>query len=308
MKNSFRILTGGLLTGLLVVFMTACGGGGGGSTLTPENSEATTKGVELGISIAMDSMGLSGFTTEGTISYSVTGLIRQTVSGIKANSFSAQEVYTIPCNSGSMTFDYGMADTVINITFDNCTIEDTYRHGTMTLEFFYDTNFDDLMITTEIMIQADMTLRIDAENIDITYDNFVMDITDIQYSGYELTQATLEVDGNVTGTLEDDTVDIGFDSFVVEFSISGGYLYISISGSLYEGQCVQGWLTLTTLQSIKIAEDAECPIEGIVEATAGSDTTRIEFLSDGGANVYVNSALVETYQSCEDIEAVCTEG
>ncbi len=122
---------------------------------------------------------------------------------------------------------------------------------------------------------------------------------------YELTNGTVTIDGGISGTVDGDPLDVECDEFTMEFSSSSAGTNVSISGGI-KASCLGDWVTIATSAPIFVPVDADCPTAGEVIITSGTNNVKIVIASDHKITVYLNDAVVQTYNNCEEVDGLCS--
>lgn len=145
-----------------------------------------------------------------------------------------------------------------------------------------------------------------AENDDWTMSNLNMVVTELTFSGDELTGCTITITGAMNGISDGDPVNVEYDSFkiVINSDETGGTF--SLSGRV-RPSCLDGWVNCTTNTPIFIPTAADCPINGEIIVTSGEDNTRIVIGSDSTITIYFNGTWVKTYNDCNEVEGLCVD-
>lgn len=120
-----------------------------------------------------------------------------------------------------------------------------------------------------------------------------MSLTEMEYSGEVLTHLTTTFNGDIYLNTRDISLDMEFRQYAIDMSINGSDQTTTISGS-FTGSCMDGWVTITTLDPILTNDSSECPVGGRVRLSGKSDIIVI-FNSDGSMTVGE-----ESFDSCED--------
>jgi hypothetical protein len=191
---------------------------------------------------------------------------------------------------------YQIVDLQLSAEFTQCKEETLTMDGSMDMDFSGPLdNFTDVVLT------FDLSYEDPYEDVDITMNNFSMAMS----GDFEAESINYMVDGTVTGYFNSESIDIGYDEFFVALSTVEGDVYMTMSGGI-NPPCLNTWLTVTTDSPIVIHALDDCPTAGDVSISSGGNTARAVFLSDFQIEIYYNGALVDTLNSCEDLDGMCT--
>ena len=158
---------------------------------------------------------------------------------------------------------------------------------------FSDIQYDgsDYMLGMYLAMDGDIHGTFDGNSLDLTYDDWAMTFNDISYDvSNEITGLYLRFDGSFSGSIDGHPFDEAYENLVMTFqnkttgSISG--ISLTVDGS-YNGGCLDGWISIETLEPIFIPESGDSPTSGQIRLSGSGEAT-IVFESDGGVTISVD--------------------
>jgi hypothetical protein len=189
-----------------------------------------------------------------------------------------------------------IVDLQLSADFTNCKEDTLTMDGSMDIDFVGP--LDDF---TEVEMYLDLSYEDPSEDIDITMNDFSMAIS----GDFDAEIISYMVDGTVTGYFYGDSIDIGYDEFFIDLSMVEDDVYMTMSGGI-NPPCLNAWLTVTTNSPIVIRSYDDCPSAGDASVSSGGNTARAVFQSNFQIDIYYNGVLVDTLNSCEDLDGMCT--
>jgi len=326
----------GIFLCLLLCFTTFSCGGGGGSSSTGGNtgggsilsqSNATTTGSVMlqaaNLVTTAKAVGdiqvLSVSSTTPPLQSIVEELLSvsknhaqkgRTGQGLTA---SGSESGTVTCtNGGSVSVgatwmgpdnpaDYSQ---VVNlngtVTFNSCTEGSETFNGAATLSVD-----GPLSAPSKIAVSSSsLSYTNTANNDNLTLSNLTITLAKIVISGNDLKSFTTTISGAVSGTLSGDSLNIECNNFQLAYNSSLGGFTVAISGNI-KASCIGDWTSISTTKPLFFS-GAYCPTDGDITATSGASSVRVTIESDTKISIFFNGNLVQTYNSCKDIEGFCT--
>lgn len=130
-------------------------------------------------------------------------------------------------------------------------------------------------------------LAVQANSFDVT-------MAALQFSGDDLTHGLITLNGDIAVN----SLNMKFSQFKEEVTVNGSEQTVTLSGSV-TGDCLDGWVTFTTLSPVKAGEYSQCPYDGRVKLSGDKDMV-VSFNSDGSTTIGD-----QTYPSCRDVPDIC---
>jgi hypothetical protein len=158
---------------------------------------------------------------------------------------------------------------------------------------FSDIQYDDsdYMLGMYLAMDGDISGTFDGNSLDLTYDGWAMTFSDISYDvSNDITGLYLSFDGSFSGSIDGSLFDEAYENLVMTFqnkttgSVSG--ISLTVDGS-YNGGCLDGWISIETLEPIFIPESGDSPTSGQIRLSGSGEAT-IVFESDGGVTISVD--------------------
>jgi len=185
-------------------------------------------------------------------------------------------------------------------SFSSCREDTTTLNGTMGIYFIG--NLCTEKPTAFVMYFTNFKFQDQVDNTDVTMD-FTMDFSNIQYNQFnKITELTATVDGSFFGSIAGDQFRESYENII----IAGRYTTVdSIPGELYtlngkyRGACLDGWVTIETIDPIFRPESGKCPTAGHIKISGNGEAT-IEYRSDSGVTINVGGEELN-YTSCDDL-------
>jgi hypothetical protein len=178
-----------------------------------------------------------------------------------------------------------VSDAEFTIQLSNCTESGETMSGTITLGMA-----GNLCSPTGLSFGfADFSYS--GSTIQMSSSDFEMEMTNLQWYGDDLTAVTTTMDGDISVM----AFDMAFDHYVETLSVDGSVVTVTVNGSI-TGGCLDGWVSLSTVEPILIDIASDCPHAGHVEIAGAGDTViDVIFNSDGSMEIGDRS-----YASCDD--------
>jgi hypothetical protein len=324
--NSLRYLCFISLIGIGLMAIIATGGDGGGGAPTPEPVEQATidssTAPKIASGIGNITTGINAALLFITLDIGSGAYCPKTLLGhaddLIFNAYSARTASgviseTEPCpNGGSYTLtvtwdgpddpaDCSQAQNPrMEYSFSSCREDTTTLNGTMGIYFIG--NLCTEKPTAFVMYFTNFKFQDQVDNTDVTMD-FTMDFSNIQYNQFnKITELTATVDGSFFGSIAGDQFRESYENII----IAGRYTTVdSIPGELYtlngkyRGACLDGWVTIETIDPIFRPESGKCPTAGHIKISGNGEAT-IEYRSDSGVTINVGGEELN-YTSCDDL-------
>jgi hypothetical protein len=183
------------------------------------------------------------------------------------------------------------------MTFSNCTEGGFSANGTVRLRF----TGNACEPTAIAMEFANLTLDLEdgAENMTLIMNDFRMTIADMQWALGEVTRMTATFNGDVNAIWGDEVFDMQFSNYRygMQLSGSGDAYVVTVAGSL-TGSCLDGWVTVSTLEALVVPLSSTCPVSGKL-GISGTGQGTVTFTSPG---VQVDwEGQITDYPTCDDL-------
>jgi hypothetical protein len=176
------------------------------------------------------------------------------------------------------------------MTFSNCQEYGETSNGTITIHIS-----GNLCAPTAISLSFNgLSYSDNYSAMQVEADHFDLAMTALQYSSGDLAHVQVTLNGDIALN----SYSMEFAKFSEDISYSGSAQTISVSGSL-TGDCLDGWVTFTTLSPVQTNGYSECPVGGGMQISGDSDMM-VTFNSDGSVNIGD-----QTYTSCNDLPDTC---
>jgi hypothetical protein len=315
-----------LIAGMLL--LSACGGGGGGGSDTDGGMRpavidkagaervvailaASSELVELQEVVAAAPDMASRRISPGLVSHIMATLKTRALDRGPAQQRDGALEGKYTCGSGFMTVDsqwdgpqtVSSCDQVSNLrstlVFDGCIEGEWYANGSVTLRE------EGLLCTpSAIYLQFEQVdLENSAQATTLGMADLRMHYADLIWSGTDLTGMTVTVNGDISLTHTD--MDAQSNSYSLQLrnyrqalqQLDADTLSLNVSGAV-SGYCLDGWITLQTIEPLVYHHDAECPTAGIIRISGEGEAT-ITF-TEAGIAIKVNTAAPATI-SCEEV-------
>ena len=183
-----------------------------------------------------------------------------------------------------------VSNATVTLGFSNCQEYGDTVNGTVTISIN-----GDLCAPTGISLRfRGFSLTDSYNSLEVEADSFDMAMTQLQYSGGEMTHSYATLNGDIALN----SLDMKFSQFSEELTIGESTQTVSVNGSV-SGACFDGWVTFTTLSPVQSDEYSECPLSGSVKISGDTDMV-VSFYSDGSMTIGD-----QTYASCSDLPDVC---
>lgn len=329
-----KLRTKGFVLGAVLVsamfFTWACGGGGGGDGGTPPPQTMTPASMDQTTAEAATAMGMSiGDITDISGSYldqidvRAAGPDSQRVMPLAAwameklrDGFLAGNVINEKntsragsvgesgnCDnsgayeiSGSWTGPDDPADAcevsnaTLTFSLSNCRDYGESANGTINIRVN-----GNLCAPTGISVSfSGFSMTDNSHGLTVQANSFDITMKALKFSGDDLTHGAIALNGDIAVN----SLSMEFYRFNEEVTVNGSEQTVTVSGSV-TGDCLDGWVTFTTLAPIKSNEYSECPYDGSVRLSGDKDMV-VSFNSDGSTTIGD-----QTYASCTDVPDVC---
>jgi hypothetical protein len=183
-----------------------------------------------------------------------------------------------------------VSNATVTFAFSNCREYGDLANGTVTIHV--DGN---LCTPTAISMNfRGFSATSNSYGIAVNANNFDLAMTAMQFSGDVLTHAKMTLNGDIAVN----SFNMQFSQFIEDVTSDGSSQTVSVSGSV-TGDCLDGWVTFTTLSPIQGDASGECPIGGSVQLSGDLDMV-VSFNSDGSLSIDN-----QTYPSCQDLPDTC---
>ncbi len=304
-----------------------CGGGGGSSSPAPRtmaevNASTAADSLEVLESVTSIEQGildgsdatvgaLSTGLAQPTMFKKIRGLIDKVADETRIGSVHALGSLPAspptPCTEGgtesiSMTWSgpdnpldcTQMSNLSMTLTMVNCSELGVTMNGTMTVTL--PGSSCDLLAGDPTRMTMVMDMTIDDGVSVVDFNNLSMGISELVYDPYyEITDMTVRLDGTIT----EDQESVSFDDFDLGWTfdaLNAEYL-ISMDGYI-ECPCVQGWLQITTLESIVFPLGVTCPVSGLYTITGSDGDATIRINGNTSVDILMDGNVIQTYPSC----------
>lgn len=189
-----------------------------------------------------------------------------------------------------------------NLRYQN-PVEDSDFTLNLTMDFS-DIQYDEYgyMVGMSLLLDGSISGNFEGTSADLNYDDWTLAFNNIKYEYNEIVEMTVTFDGSFSGTIGGDSFNESYGNFVYTFqdttvdSIPG--ILFTLNGS-YKGACLDGWVTIVTIEPVFVPESSECPTSGQIEISGNGEAT-IVFHSDGSVTINVGEDELY-YESCDDL-------
>lgn len=186
-----------------------------------------------------------------------------------------------------------LGDLTLTLTFDQCVKDNETVNGTIKVLIGGDTicspltssvSFTSFSVTDDSgnTLTACEDFQIGVKNIEVTEDNL----------------STFHVTTTMNGDIEENGIRAEFFQYSEDITVGDSDEEIVFSGSLTDG-CIDGWVTVTTIEPVIFNLGETCPIAGQLKLYGASDIT-VAFEND--ASLVIGE---EEYASCGNLPEVC---
>jgi len=152
-------------------------------------------------------------------------------------------------------------------------------------------------------LDGSMSGTFEGASVDLNYDDCTLAFSNLKYDeSDEIMEATVTFNGSFSGIIEGDTFSDSCDNVVLS---SRDTIIDSIPGELltingkYKGACLDGWVTIETIEPIFWPELSECPTSGQIKISGNGEAT-IVCHSDGSITINAGGEQLD-YASCGDL-------
>lgn len=328
-KLRFNKLVLAMAIASTVFFSWACGGGssGGGETppsqpLTPASMDQTTAETVMAMGMSLDDISDISDSYMDNIQLAAIGgtqtpvpLAAWVMENVRAGFLSGDVINLGDASRAGMGSDnrncedsgtYAISGTwsgpdeptdvcqisnaTVTMTFSNCREYGDTVTGTITVRIN-----GNLCTPTGISLSfRGFSMSDSYSGMEVNANSFDMAMSASQYSGDDPTHIKTTLDGDITVN----SLSMNFSQFVEDVTISGSSQTISLGGSL-SGDCLDGWVTFTTLSPVQANDYSDCPVGGSVQLSGDVDMV-VTFYSDGSLTIDD-----QTYASCHDLPGTC---
>jgi hypothetical protein len=161
----------------------------------------------------------------------------------------------------------------------------------------------DYMVGINLSLDGYMRGTFEGTSADLNYNDWTLAFSNIKYDQFnKITEITATVDGSFFGSIAGDQFSENYENII----IAGRYTTVdSIPGEFdtlngrYRGACLDGWVTIETIDPIFWPESGECPTAGQIKISGNGEAT-IEFKSDSSVTINVGGEELN-YTSCDDL-------
>jgi hypothetical protein len=161
----------------------------------------------------------------------------------------------------------------------------------------------DYMVGMNVSLDGSISGTFEGTSADMDYNDWTLAFSNIRYDeSNEIVEMTVTFDGSFSGTIDEDTFNESYDNVVLTFQDTAvdstqGILF-TLNGS-YKGACLDGWVTIETIEPIFWPESSECPTAGQIKISGNGEAT-IVCHSDGSVTIDVGKDQLD-YASCDDL-------
>jgi hypothetical protein len=194
-----------------------------------------------------------------------------------------------------------VSDVTATLTLSACIEQDKPQvEQSMTISVFKDGS----LCRPEI-IDADVSDLhvIDTGDADLDFqsDALHIDMTEIAYSDDDnfMTHANVSLTGNAAGTRGDRRYAAQFDNFRQIIDTDDNHQFTATFSGRIQSDCMDQWADVQTTTPIQF-RDQECPSQGAIRITIGSEAVTVRYHSDGSATIGDTR-----YDSCRHLEEAC---
>ncbi len=326
MKKSRGLQIAGVLMLSLAALLASCGGGGtdtsrsGGTdaTLTASNAAQVGDSVIQAAKLVAPTAALGQVKTADVsadrkpVVLNIFQTILPVVRDQQGNSKGSSALKTQPCPSGDIELtSVSLQDLSGNVTADvnvnNCTVETATMNGSLEVTFPASAISDPQHVSEFTITTSNLTYSDSVTNDAVTLsDNFTMKFENISYSGNTVTGGTVTMGGSVTGTIDNEPINVECDSFGVRFnSPDTTGINVWVSGRI-SAQCIGGWVTMSTNTPIFFPLSGTCPTNGEVVVTANGSTMTMDIAANESITIYLNGTVINTYSDCNKVKGFCS--
>ncbi|MBW2337347.1 MAG: hypothetical protein JRF47_11435 [Deltaproteobacteria bacterium] len=229
------------------------------------------------------------------------------------------ELTFVNCQEGSNTMNGIMAidfqgdlcaitPSELRMYFNNLRYQNQVDNSDITLNLTMDftgIQYDENEYMTGMSISLDGSINGTFEEtpVEMDYNNWMMAFSSVKYDGSnEMVEATLTINGSFSGTIDGNQFNESYKNVAISAqetiadSVPGEF--ITINGQ-YKGACLNGWVTIETIEPVFFPESSQCPTSGQVKLSGNGEAT-IAFHNDGSVTINVSGEDLG-YTTCDDL-------
>ena len=229
------------------------------------------------------------------------------------------ELSFVNCQEGSRTMNGIMAidfqgdlcteiPSALNMYFNNLRYQNQVDNSDITLNLTMDftgIQYDENEYMTGMSISLDGSINGTFEEtpVEMDYNNWMMAFSSVKYDGSnEMVEATLTINGSFSGNIDGNQFNESYKNVAISAqetiadSVPGEL--ITINGQ-YKGACLNGWVTIETIEPVFFPESSQCPTSGQVKLSGNGEAT-IAFHNDGSVTINVSGEDLG-YTTCDDL-------
>ena len=192
------------------------------------------------------------------------------------------ELTFVNCQEGSNTMNGIMAidfqgdlcaitPSELRMYFNNLRYQNQVDNSDITLNLTMDftgIQYDENEYMTGMSISLDGSINGTFEEtpVEMDYNNWMMAFSSVKYDGSnEMVEATLTINGSFSGTIDGNQFNESYKNVAISAqetiadSVPGEL--ITINGQ-YKGACLNGWVTIETIEPVFFPESSQCPTSG----------------------------------------------
>jgi hypothetical protein len=229
------------------------------------------------------------------------------------------ELSFVNCQEGSNTMNGIMAidfqgdlcaitPSELRMYFNNLRYQNQVDNSDITLNLTMDftgIQYDENEYMTGMNISLDGSINGNFEGtpVEMDYNNWTMAFSSVKYDGSnEMVEATLTINGSFFGTIDGNQFNESYKNVAISIqetivdSVPGEF--ITINGQ-YKGACLNGWVTIETIEPVFLPESSQCPTSGQVKLLGNGEAT-IVFHNDSSVTINVSGENLG-YTTCDDL-------
>jgi hypothetical protein len=147
---------------------------------------------------------------------------------------------------------------------------------------------------------SNFSLNVPSSEIYLSTSQLKFIYTEVQWNGSMITHMKATLDGGATASYKSNDYSVSYDKLYFELDTTNGVDYKALIGGSVTGGCLDGWITLNTIEPVLLNIYEECPTGGKIRITTEREFI-VQFYSDG--SIRIDNTL---YNSCQDLDTSCT--
>ena len=185
---------------------------------------------------------------------------------------------------------------IFNLTFYNCQEGTSNMNGSVSITYSGDLCSPP---STFILHYSNLSLSDQSEELYFNSSYFQLAYTEVTRVGMSITHMRVTADGDISANYQGDDYSVNYNNFFLIFDTNDNINYgITLGGSL-TGGCLDGWITLETIEPILLNLYQDCPIGGKIRIIGNGDMI-VQFYNDGSVDI----GSIH-YSSCEELDKAC---